>query len=153
MHLGPAPEIVQCVDVWIDGLAESGQRLLQHDNRFKGINGFCLLLFGQLLSMLIHHQRQMQVVWRRITKQGLQILLAKGGIQQICAANDFGYSAGSIVYHHGQLIGKIAIRATNDKITPMFCQVQALSAKPPVSKADFLISYFEPQAISAFRLE
>ena len=78
----------------------------------------------------------MRVVRRGQSQQMLQIDLARRGTKQVASAYDLGDAHGSVVDHHGQLIGKHAVAAAHQKVTALGGECFALGSVRAVHEFD-----------------
>ena len=81
----------------------------------------------------------MRVARRGKSQQMLQVDLAGRGAQQIASAHDLGDAHGSVVDHHGQLIGKNTIAAAHQKVAALGGERLALGAIRAVHEFNHIV--------------
>ena len=63
-----------------------------------------------------------------------KICLSCSGGEEVSAPYDFRHAHQSVVYHHGELIGKYAITSSDEKIAAVTCEILAIG---PIYAIDY----------------
>ena len=77
-------------------------------------------------------------------QQLLQIDLGGGGGENVTAADHLGDAGLGIIDHHGQMIGKDAVCAAQDKIAGIFCKAGSEGALNPVLHSNRRVGDVQP---------
>ena len=68
------------------------------------------------MAVGVQHQRQVQVARGGQAQRALQQDLARSGVEQVGAADDVGDALVGVIHHHRQLVGPVAVGATQDEV-------------------------------------
>ncbi len=135
---GPLPEVVEAGggEFCRRGLAKEGEGIDQAGPGVGAVDRTGSGLLAQFGAGRIDHQRVMEVGRFRQAEQSLQVQLGRGQVEQIGTADDLGHPLFGIVDHHSELVGKQAVGTPDDEITEVTSEVELMSAKVAVLKAD-----------------
>lgn len=90
------------------------------------------MTLGQPYSLLILHQRTMEILGLRVSQGSNQQQLARGALEQIGAAHYLGDLHCLIVGYNSQLIRRYVIAPPNQKIGEVFSGNELLFTKAQV---------------------
>ena len=92
----------------------------------------CTILLGEFFTVGAQHQRRVQVLRRRHFQCTLQQDLARRVIHQVRAPHHVGDALCRIVHHHGQLVGKAAIGASEHEVADLGADILLLCTEAPI---------------------
>ena len=110
------------------------------------------ITFGESLPLSIAQKRQMNELRWSEAQQLRHIHLLWRREQQVATTNHLGDSHQGIINDHRQLIGPGTILATDDEVTHMMGQIDALRAIVSINKRDVAIGHDESRGSSLARL-
>ena len=91
---------------------------------------------GQLVAVGVQHQGQVQVARGGQAQRALQQDLARSGVEQVGAADDVGDALVGVIHHHRQLVGPVAVGATQDEVADLGGQVLLVAPLQAIVEAD-----------------
>ncbi len=103
-----------------------------------------MIALAQFRAIRPGHQRQMAILRLRKTEQPLQIYLAGRRGEQIFSAHHLVHPGQIIIDNNRQLIGKLPIAASQNKIPGNSRKPLTDTSPAQIGKADFLIRHPDP---------
>ncbi len=87
------------------------------------VDGAGAILFGELLTIFASEYRDVGVAWPRVSEGLHEKQLARGIVEQVCAADHVGDPLLSIVDDHSQLVGEEPVPALNHEVADATIQL------------------------------
>ena len=120
------------------GCAELGDDLGGGDAALaEGAEGEGVVAFGEALAMVVEHERGVVVGGRGVAEGAEEEELAKGGADEIGAADDFGDAELGIVDGAGELVAGGVVFAPDEEVAEIAAGDGALGAAAGVGEKDF----------------
>lgn len=93
--------------------------------------------FGQASAIGSDDQWQVPIVWHSLdAKSVIEKALARGGCEQVVAADDMRDSLGRIIANDGQLVGRLRLLGENQKVAHFRLDVRGEFSEPLIGIRD-----------------
>ena len=102
----------------------------------QGADAERVVALGEATAFAIGDQGAMKPCRIREAKRAVEQNLARGGLEQVCSADNFGDAHGCVVGDAGQLITRNAVAAPDDEVAEVFAGDEALVAQVEIIEFD-----------------